>query len=153
MVSKENILTIEEFEKVIRDNLNPTIKELLKSPHRYYINFDILVLNPGLSTYYLEIVRYKKLSISINQKLTHSQRVQYAYKEEKTDDVRMKCLKCRSLPNEKPSIYYDYTSVVNKGVDGYYYRGVALYKVFDMLSDDLTIQNAKKIAKSIYIDY
>lgn len=153
--SKKTPLSIEEFEKIIVDNLSPEIKSLLKSPHKYSVMFGTYHQNPGYSEYYLEIFRVKKLSVPNSQILNHKQRIKYIYKEEQTDNLLMKCLECkypkhRSLPNQTGY----YSTIFKSPIDNrYYFKGTALYWTFNLCSSDLTAENAIKIGKSIYIDY
>ena len=153
--SKKSPISLEEFERIIFENLNPMVKKLLKSPHRYYITFRTPCQNPGYSEYSLEIFRVKKLSIPPTRELSYTQRLKYITKEEKTDDIRIKCLSCnypkhRSLPMRTG---YHSTIFKDRINNGYYFCGTALYWTFNLCSDDLTEENAIKIGRSIYIDY
>ena len=85
---KSKVITVEEFEKVISNNISSKLKGLLKSPHRYIIRFTLL----GEDKYKLEIIRYKKLNISTTQKLSSLQILHHINKEESTEDIRMKNL-------------------------------------------------------------
>lgn len=153
--SKKSSISIEEFEKVIYENLNPMVKDLLKSPHRYSVIFGTSRQNSGYSEYYLEIFRVKKLSMPSTQKLTHEQRLHYIHKEEKTENLLINCLSCkypkhRSLPSQTGY----YSTIFKSPIDNrYYFKGTALYWTFNLCSSDLTEENAIKIGQSIYIDY
>lgn len=144
---KSKVLSIDEFEKVINKNIK--VKDILNTPHRYFIRFGLVELGEEISTYKLELVRYKKLSIAPTQKLSHTQILHHVYKEEKTEDERVKKLSISMGDNIK-----GYKAVLIKSVsDGsYYFKGVALSCTFNFNAKELTADNAKKIGKSIFVN-
>ena len=152
---KKSPISLERFEQIIFDNLNSTIKDLLKSPHKYYILFKTPHQNPCYSEYSLEIFRVKKLSISPTRDLSYADRLKYIAKEESTDDLRIKCLSCKYPKHRSLPMRTGYHSTIFKDRinNGYYFCGTALYWTFNLCRDDLTEETAIKIGQSIYIDY
>ena len=150
---KKSPISLEKFEKIIYENLSPTIKKLLKSPHRYYLTFNTPCQNSGYSEYSLEIFRVKKLPVSCD--LSYADRLKYIAKEEKTDNVLIKCLSCKYPKHRSIPMRTGYHSNIFKDrvTNGYYFCGTALYWTFNFCNDDLTEENAIKIGQSIYIDY
>ena len=142
---KSKVITVEEFEKVISNNISSKLKGLLKSPHRYIIRFTLL----GEDKYKLEIIRYKKLNISTTQKLSSLQILHHINKEESTEDIRMKNLSITMGEDVKK---YKATMIKSISDGCYYFKATALACTFYFKSDELTVDNAKKIAKSIFIE-
>lgn len=144
---KSKVVSVNEFETLINKHIK--IKDIFKTPHRYIIRFGLSELSSDKNIYKLEILRYKKLNIPITQKLSNSQLLHHVYKEEKTEDERIKKLNITMGENIKR-----YKSVLIKSSsDGsYYFKGIALSCVFKFSPEELTVENAKKIAKSIFIE-
>ena len=144
---KSKVVSVTEFETLINKHIK--IKDIFNTPHRYIIRFGLSELSSDKNIYKLEILRYKKLNIPVTQKLSNSQLLHYLYKEEKTEDERIKKLNITMGENIK-----GYKSVLIKSSsDGnYYFKGIALSCIFKFSPEELTVDNAKKIAKSIILN-